>query len=46
MKKRFTTEPSPFSGGGLIAAPPAKPVVQAQAAPARKAGKPGPKQGA
>ena len=47
MKKRFTTEPSPFSGGGLIAPPPAKPVVQAAAAPLKKApGKPGPKQGA
>ena len=47
MKKRFAAEPSPFSGGGLTAAsPPAKPVVQAAATPARKAGKPGAKQGA
>jgi tetratricopeptide (TPR) repeat protein len=44
MKKRFATEPSPFSGGGSVA--PAKPIVQAQAAPPKKPGKTGPKQGA
>jgi tetratricopeptide (TPR) repeat protein len=44
MKKRFATEPSPFSGGPPASA---KPVVQAEAAPAKRpAAKPQPKRGA
>jgi hypothetical protein len=47
MKKRFASEPSPFSGGGMLATAPAKPVVQAEAAPAKKpSAKPAPKRGA
>ncbi len=45
MKKRFVTEPSPFSGGGSLPATPAKPLVQAEAVTKKLAAKPGLKRG-